>query len=72
VIIWKARIPKAIGYLMGLTGISYLAQGWVLGSEGFSANHGLAQLPGYVFILAWIIWLAVSAFRMKETAEPRA
>jgi hypothetical protein len=72
VIVWKAGIPKPIGYLMGLSGIAYLAQGWVLGFEGFSPTHGLAQLPAYVFILAWIIWLAVTAFRLKETAESRA
>jgi hypothetical protein len=30
-----ARLPRALGYLMGLSGLAYLVQGWVLGSEGF-------------------------------------
>jgi hypothetical protein len=51
---------------MALCGLSYIVQGWVLGVEGFSATHGLTQLPAYLFLLAWIVWLAVSAGRMKQ------
>ena len=32
----SAGLPRAIGYLMGLSGLAYIVQGWVLGSEGFS------------------------------------
>ena len=38
-IIATGRIQKAIGYLMGLSGLAYLAQGWVLGAEGFSVEY---------------------------------
>ena len=62
-----ARLPKPLGYLMGLSGLAYIAQGWVLGSEGFSATNTFATLAGYVLILAWIVWLLVVAWRMKET-----
>ena len=31
-------IPRPIAYLMGLSGLAYLVQGWVVGSEGFSRN----------------------------------
>jgi hypothetical protein len=63
---WTAKLPRALGYLMGLSGITYIVQGWVLGSEGFSATNTSAILAGYVFILAWILWLVVVAWRTKE------
>jgi hypothetical protein len=30
---WTARLPRALGYLMGLSGLAYTVQGWVLGSR---------------------------------------
>jgi hypothetical protein len=60
------RLPRVLGYLMGLSGLAYIVQGWVLGAEGFSGNNTFATLAGYVLILAWIIWLAVVASRTKE------
>ncbi len=65
-----ARIPRPIGYLLALTGIFYIAQGWIVGMQGFAPTHGLAQLPAYVFLLASIIWLLISAWRMKEPGYP--
>jgi hypothetical protein len=49
-----ARLPRAIGYLMGLSGLAYIMQGCVLGTEGFSGSDSFAILGGYVVILAWI------------------
>jgi hypothetical protein len=68
-IVWTARTSRPIGYLMGLSGLAYLVQGWVLGSEGFSANNTVPTLLGIVSVLAWSIWLLISAWRMKETVE---
>jgi uncharacterized protein DUF4386 len=62
-----ARLPRPVGYLMALSGLAYLAQGWVLGSEGFSDANTVAILAAYVFMLAWIVWLLVVAWRMKES-----
>lgn len=62
-----ARLPRALGYLMGLSGLAYIVQGWVLGSEGFSTTHTFAILAGYVLILAWIIWLVVIAWWPKDS-----
>jgi hypothetical protein len=64
-----ARLPRAIGYLMGLSGLAYIVQGWVLGSAGFSGTDEFAILGGYVLIVAWIIWLVVVAWRMKESSR---
>jgi hypothetical protein len=68
-IVWTARIPRLIGYLMGLSGLTYLVQGWILGSEGFSATNTIPQLLAYLFVFAWSIWLLILAWRMKESVE---
>lgn len=65
VIVWTGRTPRPIGYLMGLSGLDQFMQGWVLGSEGFSATNTAAVLLAYVLVLAWIIWLLITAWRMK-------
>jgi hypothetical protein len=62
-----ARLPRAVGYLIGLSGLAYIVQGWVLGSEGFSATNTFAIVASDVLILAWIIWLVVVAWRTKES-----
>jgi len=59
-------VPRPIGYLMGLTGLTYLVQGWVLGETGFSVAHGTTQLPAYFFLLASVIWFVIHAFRRRE------
>jgi hydrogenase/urease accessory protein HupE len=64
-----AGLPRALGYLMGLSGLAYLVQGWVLGTEGFSANNTFPTLAGYVLILAWIVWLFVVAWWTKASVR---
>ena len=51
---------------MGLSGLAYVVQGWVLGSAGFSATNAIPQLAGYLLILAWTIWLLTISLRMTE------
>jgi len=69
VIIWTARTPRLIGYLMGLTGLAYIMQGFVLSAEGFSANNATPTLIAYLFWLVWSIWLLIVAWRMQEGGE---
>jgi hypothetical protein len=69
---WAARLPRTLGLLMGLSGLAYLVQGWVLGSEGFAETNTFAILAGYVLMLAWIVWLAAAAWRTKESVQPPA
>ena len=58
-----AWIQRPIAPLMALAGLTYLMQGWVVGSDGFSHTESLAILAGYALDLAWMIWLAVAAWR---------
>lgn len=74
-----ARVPRAIGGLMALTGIAYLAQGWVLGSHGFSDDDSIAILAGYFPTLLWTVILNVCAWRsprdsagFSTSTEPEA
>jgi hypothetical protein len=64
-----AWVPRPIASLMGLSGLTYLAQGWLVGEEGFSPTVSIAIVLAWVLSLAWMIWLAVVAWRMPD-AEP--
>jgi hypothetical protein len=68
-IVWTARIPRPIGILMGLSGLAYMAQGWVLGSVGFSETNTIPTLLSIAFTLTWSVWFLVIAWRMKESIE---
>ena len=64
------RISRLIGYLMALSGLCYLAQGWIIGTWGFSSANRIPTLIGIVLIVVWAVWLLVAAFRMKIAAPP--
>jgi hypothetical protein len=63
-----APIPRAIACLMGLSGVAYLLQGWVAGSEGFSETHTIAIVTTEALNLAWMVWLLV----FSRTTEKRS
>ena len=62
--------PRLIAYLMGLTGFTYLWQGWVVGSEGFSPTMSNAIVLAEALGAAWMIWLVVIAWRAQDSASP--
>jgi hypothetical protein len=66
-----AAVPRPIAYLMGLSGLTYVVQGWVVGSEGFSGTHTILILLAWVLSLAWMIWLVVVAWRMQDSEARR-
>jgi hypothetical protein len=63
-------VPRPIAYLMGLSGITYLVQGWVAGSEGFSPAQSVAIVLAWVLSLMWMIWLIIVAWRMQDSELP--
>jgi len=67
-IVWTARAPRPVGYLLALGGAGYLAAGWILGAAGFAPE---GALPTFVAQLAPVIagiWLLVSAWRMPAAS----
>jgi len=72
VIVGTARVPRAIGFLMGLAAIPNLVQSLVIGTEGFSVSFlaGSLSVVGLPLMLAWSIWLLIVAWRMKEPDQP--
>jgi hypothetical protein len=67
-----APIPMPIGYLAGLTGLAYLGQAFVVGSEGFSPNGTAVSLLALVLEPVWITWLFVAASRKAVLAPASA
>jgi hypothetical protein len=65
-----AGVARPIAYLMGLSGLTYLVQGWVVGSQGFSRTETIAIVLAFVLDLAWMIWLVVVAWRMQDSEAP--
>src|SRR5919198_1532636 len=65
-VVRTAWVPRPIAYLMGLSGLTYLVQGWVVGSEGFSGTHTTLILLAWVLSVAWMIWLVVVAWGMQD------
>lgn len=63
-----AWTPRPIAYLMGLCGLAYLVQGWVVGVEGFSRTESIAIVATWILSVAWMIGLAVVAQRMPGAA----
>jgi hypothetical protein len=57
---------RPLAYLVGLSGLACLLQGWVVGSEGFSRTHTILILVAWAVSAAWMIWLAVIAWRMPD------
>jgi hypothetical protein len=69
VIVWTARVPRPIGYLMGLSGLTYFVQGWLIGTSGFTPATTLPTAAGYSLLFASMIWLLLVAWRMKESVQ---
>jgi uncharacterized membrane protein HdeD (DUF308 family) len=68
------RVPRPIGYLMALSGLCYLVQGWIIGTTGFSSANQVPTLLGIVLVVGWSVWLLVAALRMNtpDPAKPQA
>lgn len=73
VIVSTARVPRVIGYLMGLSGLMYVAVGvgYGVGYTALSPRSTAGSINYYLFVLVliWAIWLLVIAGRMKGPDE---
>jgi hypothetical protein len=71
-VVVSARTPRPIGFIMALSGVAYLAQGFVVGAEGFSSNGTVPGLAAFVFDLAWMIWLVIVAWQKSSLVQRQA
>jgi hypothetical protein len=65
-----ATLPRAVPYLVVVTGIVYLAEGWVAGSQGFNGAHSILIIASWVLSLVWMGWLTVTTWRTPDTTAP--
>jgi hypothetical protein len=63
-----AWVPRPVAYLTGLSGLTYLVQGWVAGADGFTRGHDFLIVLAWVLNLAWMIWLVVLAWLARRLA----
>jgi hypothetical protein len=69
VVVWTARVPRAIGYLMGLSGLDFFVLGWLVGTRGFTSANMVPTDAGYTLLAALTIWLLIVAWTMKESVQ---
>jgi hypothetical protein len=69
-IVWTARVPRPIGYLLALGGVGYLVVGWILGEGGFAPEGALPTYIGQLTTLIASVWLLITAWRLPVSAEP--
>ena len=69
VIVWTARVPRPIGYLMGLSGLAWLVLSWVFGTQGFAPSGEVPSDLAQFFLFVGSIWLLVVAWRRKESVQ---
>ncbi len=67
-IVGTARVPRPIGYLMVVSGIAYIALGWLIGTTGFTSATTGPTYIGYGFLSLATIWLLIIAWRMRRAA----
>jgi hypothetical protein len=69
VIVLTARVPRAIGYLMGLSGLALILLSWLVGTEDFTSADTVPTYAGYTFLFVLTIWLHIVAWRRKEAVK---
>lgn len=69
VIVWTARVPRPIGYLMVLSGLAFIVLSWLVGTRGFTSANTVPMDAGFLLLLASIIWLYIVASLRKESVQ---
>ena len=64
------RIPRPVGYIMGLSGLAYIVQGYGYGTRYTSISDYnifiLASVSYQLLIFVWAIWLLIVAWRIRS------
>lgn len=67
----STQVLRPIGYLIGLSGVTYLMQGWLAGTQGFSPAHTFAIIAAEIVNAVWMTWLLVFAAKMPRFESGR-
>jgi hypothetical protein len=71
-VVRSALISRPIPYVMAVSGLTFLVQGWLAGAEGFSQPHTFAIVLAELLNATWMMWLLVVAWRMPHSrVSPR-
>lgn len=62
-IIGSARIPRLLGMLMGLSGLGFIAKGWVLSTVGFAPIGAIPSNAAQILMGAATLGLLIVAWR---------
>jgi hypothetical protein len=65
-------VPRALAYLIALSGISFLVQGWLAGMEGFSHAQSLAIITAFILDVIWMTWLLMIVRRLPDSRRATA
>jgi hypothetical protein len=55
--------------VIGVSGLTFLVQGWLAGAEGFSQTDTFAIVVAEVLNAVWMTWLLVVAGRMPHSVR---
>lgn len=68
----RAGLGIGMAFLIGVSGLALLAQGWIAGTEGFTSAQSLAIVIGWAASLAWMVWFAMTAWSTIASGESQA
>jgi hypothetical protein len=68
----RAGLSIGMAFLIGVSGLAVLAQGWIAGTEGFTSAQSLAIVIGWAASLAWMVWFAMTAWSTIASGESQA
>ena len=62
-------VPRLLALFMALSGVAYLVQGWVAGTDGFTSTQSIAIVAAWALCLVWMTWLAIIAPRVSAASS---
>lgn len=65
----RVAVPKGVAWLMAASGIAYLAQGWVVGTQGFSVTDSNLIVAAWALSVVWMGWLVAFSARPPRTSS---
>jgi hypothetical protein len=69
VIVQTARVPRPIGYMVGVSGLAFLVLGWMYGTTGFTPTTTVPTSAGFTLLAAAMIWLYIVAWLGKGAVQ---